>query len=84
MTVDTTILASVIGAGGVALGSWFTFVATRKGSDAARIKSLEERFDILASKHKLLWKYCQDLIVHINLGKGAPAPAWPAELTDLD
>lgn len=84
MTVDPGAITALIGAGGAVVGGFFTFVSTRKGADGVRIKALEDRFDVLASKHKLLWKYCQDLIVHINTGKPAPAPDWPAELTDID
>lgn len=68
-------------AGGV--GSWFTFLAQRNTSVDARIKALEDRFEALSAKHKLLWLYCQDLIVHINEHKGPPAPHWPDGLNRL-
>lgn len=82
--MDPTLSAALIAAATALLSSWFTMLATRKAADRARIAALESRVDALTTKHRLLWHYCQRLIVHINTGQPPPAPDWPAELNDLE
>ena len=82
--MDPIVTAAILAAAAAILASWFTYLSTRKTSDTARIKSLEERFDALTARHRLLWRFCQTLIVHINTGQPGPAPDWPPELNDID
>ena len=74
------LLIALIAAATGAAGSWFTYLGTRNNSAQTKIGELDARIKTLEARERVLWMYCQTLILHINQGNPPPAPPWPAEL----
>lgn len=82
--MDPVLISALIALFSTAVGSWFTYLGTRSKSAQAKLNELDARIRVLETRERILWKYCQDLILHINQGKPPPAPDWPSELNDLN
>ena len=74
---------ALIGGCSAALGSFFTYLGTRSNATQSKLDALDARIRTLEMRERVLWMYCQTLILHINQGSPPPAPPWPAELNDL-
>lgn len=81
--METALLIALIAAVTGAIGSWFTYLGTRNRTAVAKLEALDARIRTLEARERVLWMYCQTLILHINQGLPAPAPPWPVELNNI-
>jgi hypothetical protein len=81
--VDNTLLIAALAVVTGGIGSWFTYLGTRNKTASVKIEALDARVRTLETRERILWMYCQTLILHINQGNPPPAPPWPAELNQL-